>query len=146
MDIKRVILDILLKKVRYIMKKFIISMVVVGATVFTGCSSEHAIKNIRSYKISFTPNEELSQAKCFNSKGILMINETYIVGELQNDKVPASYIDGRYSQNTQEITMNIFNGNNELIALAGGVLNSKDGSGSWTGVNCYGKWVAQRDD
>ena len=128
------------------MKKFLISALAVGAVIFTGCSSEHTKKYIRSYKISFKPDKELAQAKCFNAKGLLMINKTYIVGELDNNRTSSTYIDGKYSKKTQEIAIDILNANNEVVALAGGALNAKGGSGSWTGANCYGKWSAQRDD
>ena len=143
---KDILTATMLIKKEVVMKKFIITAVAIGAVVFTGCSSEHTTKYIRNYKITLTPDKELAEAKCFNAKGVFMINQNYIVGEIHSDKAPVTYIDGRYSDKTKEIQFKVVNEKNEYVMIAGGAINPKNGSGNWESVNCYGKWQAKRDD
>ena len=128
------------------MKKFLISIVVVGATIFTGCSSEHTIKHIRNYKISFVPDKELSRERCLAASGKLMIYDSDIIGELKNSKEESTYLDGSLDSKTREVVIHLYNGKNQLIANVGGDLNAISGGGDWVGVDCYGKWTAQRED
>ena len=141
-----IIIDILLKKVRYIMKKFLISTVAIGAILFTGCSSEHTIAHIRNYKISFVPDKELPKDKCFSAGGKLMIYDSDIIGELKNSKEETTYLKGTFDRKTLEVVIYVLNGKNQLIANVGGDLNAISGGGDWVGVDCYGKWMAKRED
>ena len=127
------------------MNKFLIFIVLVSGIIFTGCSREMATKNIRSYKITLTPDKELAKDYCYNYKGVITINDEDILGELQNDKEPTVYINGRFYKKTGEIALNFGDFNNTIGVLAGS-LTSEKGSGTWESINCYGKWSAIRDD
>ena len=128
------------------MKKFLISAVAVGAVIFTGCSSEHTTEHIKSYKISFMPDKELSKEECFSASGEFMTYDNDIVGELINEKEPTRYINGNLKSKTQEVVIYVLDSENHFIANAGGDLNDISGGGDWVGVDCYGKWTAQRED
>ena len=127
------------------MKKFLIFLIVISGILFTGCSKARDTKYIRSYKISLTPDKELAKDYCYNYQGVITINQDYILGELQNDKKPTVYIDGRFYKKTNEIAVNFGDYNKTVGVLAGSLTNEK-GSGTWESINCYGKWKAVRDD
>ena len=123
------------------MKKLLI--LIISIFLFSACDSTDVKKHVKSYKMYLTPFKGMTG--CPKVKGILMLKDTLIVGQINTAPNSVIRFRGGYNEGSQEIAFDFLDVNGSSIGVGGGKLETDGGKGSWLLGRCEGNWVAVRE-